>query len=116
MRGIGNSQNRGAGACCKRDITNAGSQSNRGNVVVDAAGQHVQLAVSAHHCVGNTDKVVPREDLRRHANEVLRQRSKLFPAPNLFGQAVAETDVVRINPAALSTVFGVLFINAGGKR
>ena len=116
MRGISNSQNGGAGACCKRDIASGGSASDRRNVVPDAPCKHVELAVSAADGVRNTRKAVPRKDLGNHADQILGQGSKLFPATDLLGKTVTEAYIVTVNPAALSTVFGVLFVNAGGKR
>ena len=82
----------------------------------DAPRKHIELTVSAADGVGNSRKAVPRKDLGDHADQILGQRGELFPATDFLRKAVTETYIVAINPAAFRTVFGVLFVNAGGKR
>jgi hypothetical protein len=40
---------------------------------------------------------------------------EVLPTPYFLGQAIAKPHVIAVRPAALGTVFGVLFIDAGVK-
>ena len=73
--------------------------------------KHIELTISSDGRARRPIQRGPSKDLTGVANEVSLSVVEIGPAAHLLGQAIAETHVVAIDPAAFRTVLGVLFVD-----